>query len=110
MTLFHMENGFLGRTCVSLPVALVLKDGKYETDLDDYVFFHSSFVPETLQIIVELVVYEIMGAGEALKTTMFSAGWAILELNMDGKKKSAPILTGTPRFLLEDAFKSIFLL
>ncbi len=70
-------------------------------------FFHSNFPPETLQVALELVVYETMGPGNPLKSTAFAAGWALLELSIENKQRTAPFFKGTPRFLMEEGTPSI---
>ncbi len=104
-TLYHSDHSFIGRTCASRTGQLVQSAGKYETKDSDYVILHLSFAPEKVQVLVELVVYEVDDVGRRLKTTMASVGWGILPVKAANNSGPIELSTGTPRLSLAPPVK-----
>ena len=106
-TLYHSDHTFIGRTCASMTGQLTQREGKYEAKMDDYAIFLLSFAPERVQVLVELIVYEVDDVGRRLHTTIASIGWGIIPVKASSDTLSIPLYAGSPRLSLGQPASSI---
>ncbi len=81
---------------------LELKRGngaEYSTVAADYVYVNTTFDPEAVQMVLELVVYEVLPPNLPVKSTLTTAGWTCLGVLRDKKTKAVSVLNGSPRLL-----------
>lgn len=92
--------GFYGRTCSSKPHPLITPAAnptQLETNEEDFMFFHSSFVEPSSTLLIEIVIIKQDGPG-GHNIEKASAGFAVLNI-FDFPQQATAVLvqTGSPR-------------
>eukprot|EP01022_Parablepharisma_sp_SALTPOND_P015083 TRINITY_DN2102_c3_g1_i3.p1 TRINITY_DN2102_c3_g1~~TRINITY_DN2102_c3_g1_i3.p1 ORF type:complete len:1174 (-),score=110.39 TRINITY_DN2102_c3_g1_i3:8998-12444(-) len=104
-TVLHKAHLLFGRTYASNPIPLSIFGSYYQTTLEDYLYLATPFDADTLELVIELVVYEKLPRSPPIKSTLRSIGWTSLIVPRDKHTHSAQLHKGSPRLLYLDAFK-----
>ena len=97
VSLFNKNCEFLGRTYNSFRHPLSRNAGLYDTNVSEYVMFHTWLPIDTLEIIVELFIYDPSRHYDQ----PISAGWARLGEIQEYQPASVQIREGIPRQIIQ---------
>lgn len=104
--MLHKDFSFIGRTYASNGISLKFDRGVYSSTTTDYLYVYTSYDPSTIEIAVDLIVYEIVPPDSPIKQSMFSAGWTTFPVLKGNKSMTQNVYEGSVRLLLLKNCKS----